>query len=198
MGDIFRAGVEPGGLTMDYEIKVTICYILREIERPMPVSALMEVFVGQGIGNYFEVASAAAGLVKSGHIEIHQEEHEGECYYITDIGANAAETFEKDLPLSVRDKAVEAAIQYFINRQTSIRNSSHTEKVADGYLLTLSVKATGSNLLSITILLPDSKTCKRVQHRFMRDPITVYKGVVALLTGNYTNVDEFLGEVKGE
>ena len=70
MYDVFRAGVEPGGLTMDYEIKILICYILRSLGHPMPISALIEVFVSEGIGNYFEAASAASGLVKSGHIEI--------------------------------------------------------------------------------------------------------------------------------
>ena len=34
----FRAGVEPGGLTTDYEIKILICHVLKHIERPMPVS----------------------------------------------------------------------------------------------------------------------------------------------------------------
>ena len=67
MYDVFRAGVEPGGLTMDYEIKILICYILRSLGHPMPISALIEVFVSEGIGNYFEAASAASGLVKSGH-----------------------------------------------------------------------------------------------------------------------------------
>lgn len=44
----FRAGVEPGGLTTDYEIKILICHVLKHIERPMPVSALIELFVGEG------------------------------------------------------------------------------------------------------------------------------------------------------
>ena len=48
MYDVFRAGVEPGGLTMDYEIKILICYILRSLGHPMPISALIEVFVSEG------------------------------------------------------------------------------------------------------------------------------------------------------
>ena len=58
----FRAGVEPGGLTTDYEIKMLICYVLSELGRPMPISAMIETFVGEGLANYFETASAASGL----------------------------------------------------------------------------------------------------------------------------------------
>ena len=112
----FRAGVEPGGLTTDYEIKILICHVLKHIERPMPVSALIELFVGEGIGNYFEAASAAAALVKSGHIAIGGCEGE-KCYTLTDLGESAAGTFEKTLPLSVREKAVDAANRYFIRRE---------------------------------------------------------------------------------
>ena len=70
----FRAGVEPGGLTTDYEIKMLICYVLSELGRPMPISAMIETFVGEGLANYFETASAASGLVKSGHIAIETSE----------------------------------------------------------------------------------------------------------------------------
>ena len=119
MYDVFRAGVEPGGLTMDYEIKILICYILRSLGHPMPISALIEVFVSEGIGNYFEAASAASGLVKSGHIEIlpPSPSEPDQCYQITDLGRNAAETFEKTLPLSIREKAVAAARDYFLIRE---------------------------------------------------------------------------------
>lgn len=70
MHDVFHAGVEPGGLTADYEIKTLICYILRAVGQPVPVSAVIEAFVTEGIGNYFEAASAAAGLVKIGRAHV--------------------------------------------------------------------------------------------------------------------------------
>lgn len=191
MNDVFRAGVEPGGLTMDYEIKVLICYILQKLEQPMPVSALIEAIVGEGIGNYFETASAAAGLVKSGHIAIAHVEGE-RCYLGTELGASACETFEKDLPLAIREKALEAAKQYFVLRRRRAQNKVEICKADDGYLLTLTIADVGSDLLSMTILLPDAESCERIRDRFVKDPIVVYKGVVALLTGSFENVGALL------
>ena len=191
----FRAGVEPGGLTTDYEIKILICHVLKHIERPMPVSALIELFVGEGIGNYFEAASAAAALVKSGHIAIGGCEGE-KCYTLTDLGESAAGTFEKTLPLSVREKAVDAANRYFIRRERRAHNKAEVQKADDGYLLTLTSTDVGSDLLKLTILLPDEETCGRIRERFLDDPIVVYKGVVASLTGSFENVGALLDDVE--
>ena len=191
----FRAGVEPGGLTTDYEIKILICHVLKHIERPMPVSALIELFVGEGIGNYFEAASAAAELVKSGHIAIGGCEGE-KCYTLTDLGESAAGTFEKTLPLSVREKAVDAANRYFIRRERRAHNKAEVQKADDGYLLTLTITDVGSDLLKLTILLPDEETCGRIRERFLDDPIVVYKGVVASLTGSFENVGALLDDVE--
>ena len=191
----FRAGVEPGGLTTDYEIKILICHVLKHIERPMPVSALIELFVGEGIGNYFEAASAAAALVKSGHIAIGGCEGE-KCYTLTDLGESAAGTFEKTLPLSVREKAVDAANRYFIRRDRRAHNKAEVQKADDGYLLTLTITDVGSDLLKLTILLPDEETCGRIRERFLDDPIVVYKGVVASLTGSFENVGALLDDVE--
>ena len=191
----FRAGVEPGGLTTDYEIKILICHVLKHIERPMPVSALIELFVGEGIGNYFEAASAAAALVKSGHIAIGGCEGE-KCYTLTDLGESAAGTFEKTLPLSVREKAVDAANRYFIRRERRAHNKAEVQKADDGYLLTLPITDVGSDLLKLTILLPDEETCGRIRERFLDDPIVVYKGVVASLTGSFENVGALLDDVE--
>ncbi len=191
MNDVFRAGVEPGGLTMDFEIKILICYILCNMERPMPVSALMEVFVGEGIGNYFETASAASALVKSGHAVIQTVDGEP-CYTVTELGINASETFEKDLPLSIRDKAMEAAKRYFTMQKRRAQNKAEFKKVEDGYLLTLTITDIGSDLLTLTILVPDIRYCERIRERFLQDPVIVYKGVVALLTGSFESVGSLL------
>ncbi|WP_066459985.1 DUF4364 family protein [Anaerotruncus rubiinfantis] len=188
MYDVFRAGVEPGGLTADYEIKILICYILKKLEKPMPVSALIEVFVAEGIGNYFEVASAASGLVRSGHIEIVCAAEGEKCYQAANLGVRTAEMFEKNLPLSVREKSVQAAQRHLLMKERRAHNKTAVQKVEDGYLLTLTITDVGSDLLSVTILLPDEACCGQVQERFLEDPVVVYKGIVALLTGSFENM----------
>ena len=66
------------------------------------------------------------------------------------------------------------------------------KRVQDGYLMTLTIADVGSDLLSMTILLPDEQSCDLVKRRFLNDPVVIYKGVVALLTGSYENVGALL------
>ncbi|MBC8584133.1 DUF4364 family protein [Youxingia wuxianensis] len=188
MNDVFRAGVAPGGLTMDYEIKVLICYILDQVEEPIPISALIEVFVGQGIGNYFEVTSAASQLVKNNHLCIDTDENGCKRYEITKLGKNAAKTFEKNIPLSVRERAVAAAKRYLTVEHNKKYSKTNIQKVPDGYEMTLTITDVGSDLLTVKLLLPTMEVCRQVQERFLEDPLVIYKGVVALVTGSFDNI----------
>lgn len=191
MHDVFRAGVEPGGLTADYEIKMLACYILRHLEQPIPVSGLIEVFVSEGIGNYFEAASAAASLVKTGHLAIQANGRE-RYYEVTELGVTTADTLAHDLPAAIRDKALAAAKRYLAMQERRARNKAEVRKVADGFLLTLTITDVGSDLLTTTILVPDKETCGRISERFIQDPVLVYKGIVAVLTGSFETVGPLL------
>ena len=103
-----------------------------ELGRPMPISAMIETFVGEGLANYFETASAASGLVKSGHIAIETSEDNERCYHVTELGIGTAHTFEKNIPASVRDKAVSAARHYFVmKRRLSLIHISEPTRQAE-------------------------------------------------------------------
>lgn len=191
MHDVFHAGVEPGGLTADYEIKMLICYILRNVNLPIPISALIEVFVTEGIGNYFEAASAAAGLVKTGHLAIVAVNGE-RCYTATELANETADTLARDLPLAIRDKAVAAARRSLELRESRAKNRVEVKKASDGFLLTVTITDVGSDLMTATLLVPDRETCNKISERFVKDPVLIYKGLVAVLTGSFDSVGPLL------
>lgn len=181
MNDVFRAGVEPGGLTMDYEIKMLICYMLAALDRPLPAQGLAEVLTTEGIANYFETVNAVSALLKSGHLAEQTDETGEKSYVITPVGRSAAGTFEKDLPSTVRHRALEGAQNYLLCLRRRAQNQAKITRVADGYQLALSISDVGSNLLDLTILLPSQESCQQAQERFFNDPVTFYRGVLGLL-----------------
>ncbi len=181
MNDVFRAGVEPGGLTMDYEIKVLICYLLASQERPLPAKGLVEVLTVEGIANYFEAVNAISSLLKSGHIAEQVDETGEKCYIATAVGQAASETFQKDLPSAVRQHALEGVQKYLLHRRRRSQNIAQITRVSDGYQLALSIADVGSNLLDLTILLPSEEICRKVRDRFFNDPVAFYRGLLGLL-----------------
>ena len=90
---------------------------------------------------------------------------------------------------------MDAANRYFIRRERRAHNKAEVQKADDGYLLTLTITDVGSDLLKLTILLPDEETAGD-QGAVLDDPIVVYKGVVASLTGSFENVGALLDDVE--
>ena len=63
-------------------------------------------------------------------------------------------------------------------------NKVRVKKVGDGYEITLTITDIGSDLMSLTLFLPTEKECEQVRRRFLNDPALLYKGTMALLTGD--------------
>lgn len=63
-------------------------------------------------------------------------------------------------------------------------NKVRVKKVGDGYEITLTITDIGSDLMSLTLFLPSEKECEQVRRRFLNDPALLYKGTMALLTGD--------------
>ena len=57
----FVGGVQPGGLTNDFEVKLLVCYLLDSLKQPLLFEQLGEIFQNTGLVNYFEFVEAVSG-----------------------------------------------------------------------------------------------------------------------------------------
>ena len=62
----------------------------------------------------------------------------------------------------------------------------------DGWQISLTIPDIGSDLLSLSIFMPTRRECEAIRRRFLNDPMLVYKGVFALLTGDTRTVGELV------
>lgn len=128
----FTAGIDPGGLTNDYEIKILVCYILEKIKRHMTFSEINYILQSEGLANYFEYAEAISELLSSGHIvDISQGEGE-QRFRLSDLGVKTARTFEKNIPLSVREKSMRAAEEYYLRQRIEKETRSRLKRSPTG------------------------------------------------------------------
>lgn len=102
----FTAGVEPGGLTHGYEIKILVCYLLGQIGTGMTFTQISDALLHRGLVNYFELANALSDLTESGHLTCEDcaGRQEDTSYHLTDLGRQTACTFSGTLPVSVRER----------------------------------------------------------------------------------------------
>ena len=179
--DAFDEGIEPGGLRSRNEIKVLVCYLLKSIEQPISKQLINEILQENSLANYFEINQAVSDLVRAGSLE--EAAQEGDTVYrVTDQGRSTAQTLEVNLPRSVREKAVNAAIRLLTRAKREQENRIDIEKLENGYHVTFTIYDSTDELLKLTIFVADSMQVETVRKNFLNDPVKLYSNIIASLT----------------
>ena len=193
-GNAFTAGVKPGGLTTSTEIRILLCYLLRQAGVPLPRREIEAALLGEELVNYFELASNLSELCEQGFL---REEEGG--YTVESAGAEIAETLADDVPLSVREAAVRAALSA---RQFAYREAQHHVEIAPaeggGYAVRCSLQDMGSDVFSVSLYLPDRMTAQLTREKFIENGDHIYRLMLAALTDNAALSAELLAQLTGQ
>lgn len=184
--EAFMAGVLPGGPNTDYEVRILICWLIREFGAPVTPSQLNTALAGEGLVNYFELAGAIGQLISTGHLiqEAPQEESGGGRLALSGLGERTAETFRREIPRTVRDKAIEALRRCVLQERFEKENLAEISETQDGFLLTLAIRDVGNDLLRLSLYAPTREVCETMRRRFISDPTVVYRAVLSSLMGD--------------
>ena len=153
--DAFTAGVRPGGLTNSTEIRLLLCYLVKNagpITRTEIENALME----EALVNYFEIGSCLDDIARQQLVTA-----DGDRYTITDKGRKVAQELAYDLPRSVREKAVAAVL----------RSQTWARKEAEY-----------SELFCLDIGTPDRLSAEMVKKQFILKGNEIYQMLITKLT----------------
>lgn len=190
--DGFDEGVAPGGLKDADDIKILICYLLKSVGRPLSFENLNEILQHDGLCNYFGFASALHELLLSGHVDL-VKDGGTEFYRATRLGEATASLFERRLPVTVREKAVNAAVRLLARiKRESENRVDIAANPSGGFDVTCSVYDLGDTLMSVKLLVADRAQAESVKKQFQSGPEIVYKGVLALLTGDAVEMADLM------
>ncbi|MBQ6624846.1 MAG: DUF4364 family protein [Clostridia bacterium] len=179
--DALVAGVEPGGLTNRTDIKVLLCYIIKSIDEPISKMQLNEIMQEEGLANYFEVNQAIAQLISQGNLEC-VEEDSHQILKITQKGIEVADMLERDLPRTVREKAINSAIRVSTLARRKQENKVDVEETEGGYNVTFHLGDEKTELMKLTIFVVDKIQVETIKENFFNDPVKLYSGIIASLT----------------
>ena len=104
MAEAFTAGVRPGGLTDDTQIRMLLCYLVK-VAGPVKRETMQGALLQEQLVNYFEFADALAEVEKQQLVTVDEDGR----YTITRRGTTVADTLAYDLPRTVRESAIRAA-----------------------------------------------------------------------------------------
>ena len=178
-GDVFFAGVEPGGLYSSQEIKILICYMLNSVEEPMPLRAVTDILAGHGMANFFEIGAAVDELLRRCQLV---EDSEGRLV-LTDAGRQTASTLFSLVPYTLQERSVQAALHLMTRIRRERENTVEIKRLERGCQVTCTMKDADRPLLSFSLMVGDDMQAKLIKERFLEDPILLYRSLIAVLTG---------------
>ena len=181
----FVGGIAPGGLTNDFEVKILICFLLKKIEQPLSFDQINEILQKTGFVNYFEFVEAISELQKTAHIQPITTEDGEEVFELTEIGGATAQTFNHTLPLTVREKTVEAARELIQMQKQLEEIEVRYRQVADGFILSVKMKDIGSDLMNLDVFMPTEDECIEIRERIYADPLLLYQTLLSVMLGSY-------------
>ena len=152
MAEAFTAGVKPGGLTDDTQIRILLCYLIKTAG-PLTRDTLQGALLQEQLVNYFEFADALAEVQKQGLVTCTDEQ-----YSITDKGASVASTLAHDLPRTVRESAIRAVMQIQSWRHKAASNRAHVEEKNGKYVVWCNIGDLGSDVFQLQLTMPDKLT----------------------------------------
>jgi hypothetical protein len=186
--DAFTGGVDPGGLWVQNDIRILICYILDSVQAPLSQEDLSRIVQGRGLANYFETGDALAALEKLGHV---RREEAG--FTVTETGREIAARLDAELPVAVRDKALEAALLLLAEARARREHRVEVEEQPNGCQVTCRIGGGGDrDLLRVSLYVPDRAQAQLAEERFYQNPDRVYRLVLAALTGDLEYAEELL------
>ncbi len=177
--DAFTEGVEPGGLRNRNEIKTLICYLVSHLDTPITKGQLNNIICEEGLANYFELNQALSEVVENGNVRTGDGEDPE--LYITEIGKQNTSTLEKDLPYTVRESALNAAVKLQIRLRREREHRIEITQLEKGCNITMSVLDGEDELMTVTIFVADYDQALAVKEKFLSDPVSIYSNIISQL-----------------
>ena len=148
--DAFTAGIINGGLRSISSINLMVSYLVAKFPNKITPKIISDGLCEGMIANYFETTNAISKL-KENNVLL---ENEDGTLYLSKDNENAIDLVEKDLPLSVREKAIHICQKLIAKAYFKKENKVDITEIKNGYNITLRVSDN------------DSESQQQLLHRF--------------------------------
>ena len=181
--DAFTAGIEDGGLRSSSSIAILACYIIARSNEKLTAKNVVDALVEGKIANYFEISSAISKMIKTNNLVENEDGH----LSITEKCAFNVEMLENDLPITIREKAVELAAKTArleLYKKEIQRIITTVEKDGNRYKVTLHVSDKDCDFMVLSLYFPSEAQAQVVKEKFQTHPGEVYENLINSIFAN--------------
>ncbi|MBQ7153594.1 MAG: DUF4364 family protein [Clostridia bacterium] len=167
-------------------VKVYILYLMINVGYPLEFASLNDMVRQNDYVMYLDFEEAFHELRESALVTTAGKNKHGEdLFIVTREGKIIADSFKSDILPSILDKSLADALRYLDFQRRGIVSSCTVEKLSDGRAKVVCSLTENKEIIFRTELVVDSlNRAERMKANFNEHPEVVYKGALALTTGN--------------
>ncbi len=165
-------------------VKIFVLYLMQNINYPLDFVTINDIVMQTDYVMYLDFAEAFNSMLDGGLIERVDEDGE-EKYRVTEGGAIVASELKSDILSSILDKSLAAALRYLDFKKRGVELKFDIQEQEDGkYRIDTSFNENGKCIFEQVITVDSLDRAKRMKENFYERPEALYRGVLALLSGN--------------
>jgi len=184
------------------QIKVFILYLLEKIGYPLEYTDIATIIIRDGLVDYFDFVEYFHQLLEAGHIRIVPKEPESDrdetsaekstadhtensMFEVTETGKMIAAGLSNDLLMTaVREKSYISAMRHLSLEKRKAVVTQSEEQEGTGYIFHCSIKDMDGLALNLSVRADTFNQLSRMKQNFEERPDVIYRGIIALVTGN--------------
>ena len=165
-------------------VKIFVLYLMKNINYPLDFVTINDIVMQTDYVMYLDFAVAFNEMLDSGLIEKTVEDGT-EKYFVTPNGAIVASELKSDILSSILDKSLSGALRYLDFKRRGVILNFDIHAQDDGrYRIETGFEENGECIFSQTIIVDSLDRAQRMKQNFYERPEALYRGVLALLSGN--------------
>ena len=165
-------------------VKIFILYLMKNVNYPLDFFTINDIIMQTDYVMYLDFAVAFNSLLDSNLIEKIDDNGE-EKYRVTENGSMVAGELKSDILSSILDKSLAAALRYLDFKKRGVTLKFDITETDDGnYRIDTSFMEAEKCVFSQMIIVDSLDRAKRMKQNFYERPEALYRGVLALLSGN--------------
>ena len=164
-------------------VKVYVLYLMNAIGYPLDYPTINDMIMQNEFVAYLDFSECFSEMLDDGLI-LRGEQNGVELYCVSDRGRTVAQELSGDLLPSVLDDSLANAWRMIDFNRRGIKCRSEVVREEDGrYAVRCLMTERQKELFSLTMLADTEEMAKRMKETFSGRPDVVYRGMLALLTG---------------
>jgi hypothetical protein len=158
--------------------------MLNNLNKPMTYEDINEAVVQDEIVGGLDFADCFADLIDAGNIQEIRED--GCCLYALSLqGKQVVESLQNDIPKSVRSQGLKTAFRMLNFKERGSKIVTTFNNREDGkYDLCCQIIDEKQLSMELKLIVESSNQLQLMMHNFDDRPEVMYRGIVALLTGD--------------